>query len=76
MQVVRGLLLANINHTQEVDVIGSGTSVVSFLSLLPLVEYSFTVSISAGPFQQQRVVDGRQGPAVSFITPATGLHNV
>ena len=76
MQVVRGLLLANINHTQEVDVVGSGTNVVSFLSLLPLVEYSFTVSISAGPFQQQRVVDGRQSPTVSFITPATGLHNV
>jgi hypothetical protein len=71
---VRGLILDNINHTQEIDITGSSTNVFTFPSLLPLVEYSFIVSIRAGPFQQQQqqVVDGRQSPPIDFITPATG----
>lgn len=70
---MRGLILGTINHTQEVDIVGSGTNIVTFPSLLPLVEYSFTVSIRAGPFEQQQVVDGRQSPPINFITPATGI---
>ena len=73
LQVVRGLIPDDVNHTQEVGIVGFSNNVVTFPSLLPLVEYSFTVNIRAGPYQQHPVVDGRQSQPVNFITPATGI---
>lgn len=71
IKVSRGLILGNSNHIQTTYVEGDNNNSYTFSSLLSLVEYNFTVSISAGPFGQQAAVDGRLSSSVSFITPAT-----
>ena len=70
-QMTRGLTSHN-SHIQNVD---TNDSSYTFASLLSLVEYSFTVSIIAGPFQSQAVFEGRPSPPVSIITPATCKFN-
>ena len=71
-QVVRGLTSNSGNgHISDVSVDGGANNSVTFSSLLPLVEYSFNVSIRAGPFQSVNVAEGRQSPSVNVITPST-----